>query len=96
MSETIVNQLKEIIAEELDVNLKVEDIDEDLSLFEDGLEFDSVTTVELISLIEKHFNVEFTDAELNPEHFSNIKVLADFVSSKMGSAKMETASAVNG
>ncbi|NEP31974.1 acyl carrier protein [Moorena sp. SIO3B2] len=95
MSETIVNQLKEIIAEELDVNIKVEDIDENLSLFEDGLEFDSIATVELISLIEKHFEVEFSDSELNPEYFSNLKVLADFISTKMVSSKREAVSVIN-
>ncbi|NEQ09198.1 MAG: acyl carrier protein [Moorea sp. SIO4E2] len=95
MSETIVNQLKEIIAEELDVNIKLEDIDENLSLFEDGLEFDSIATVELISLIEKHFEVEFSDSELNPEYFSNLKVLADFISTKMVSSKKEAVSVIN-
>jgi len=95
MSETIVNQLKEIIAEELDVNIKVEDIDENLSLFEDGLEFDSIATVELISLIEKHFEVEFSDSELNPDYFSNLKVLADFISTKMVSSKREAVSVIN-
>lgn len=91
MSNTVVNQLKKIIAEELDVNLKAEEIDENAPLFEDGLGFDSIATVELISLIEKNFKVSFTDAELNPECFSNLNVLANFVTKKMESQKVGTA-----
>ena len=91
MSATLVNQLKTIIAQELDVNLKTEEIDENLSLFEDGLGFDSIATVELISLIEKHFDVEFSDSELNPECFSNLKVLANFLADKMESQQLEVA-----
>ncbi|NEQ11085.1 MAG: acyl carrier protein [Moorea sp. SIO4E2] len=89
MSETIVNQLKKIISEDLDVNLNVEDIDENLSLFEDGLGFDSIATVELISLIEKHFDVEFYESELDLETFKNIKVMAEFITSKKESLQME-------
>ena len=78
------NQLKTIIAEKLDVNLRAEEIDETASLFEDGLGLDSIAIVEFIALIEKHFNIQFADIELNTESFSNLKVLADFVASKMG------------
>ncbi|NEP44041.1 MAG: acyl carrier protein [Okeania sp. SIO2H7] len=92
MSETVINRLKTIIAEELDVNLKIEEINEDASLFEDGLGFDSIVTVEFISLIEQHFGLEFSDGELNPELFSNLKVLADFISSKKPELTMETVS----
>lgn len=83
MSETLVYQLKTIIAGELDVNLKVEDIDENTSLFEDGLGLDSIAIVELISLVEQHFDFQFSDSELIPETFSNLNVLADFVLSKL-------------
>ncbi len=84
MSEIVINKLKEIIAEELDVNLKKEEIDENASLFEGegGLGFDSIIIVELIALIEAGFEIEFSDSELNPEHFTNLKVLADFITSK--------------
>jgi acyl carrier protein len=89
MSETVTNKLKTIVAEELDVNLKIEEIDEDASLFEDGLGFDSIATVEFISLIEQHFGLEFSDGELNPELFSSLKVLADFITSKKQAPSLE-------
>jgi len=83
MTTTIVNQLKTVIAQELDVNLKEEEIDETVSLFEDGLGLDSIAIVELIALTEKRFNIEFFDSELNLESFSNLNVLADCIAQKM-------------
>ena len=83
MRATIVNQLKTVIAEELDVNLKKEEIDENASLFEEGLGLDSIAVVELIALIEKHFDIEFADSELNLESFSNLNVLAECIAQKM-------------
>jgi acyl carrier protein len=85
MSGALVNQLKTIMAKELDVNLKVEEIDENDSLFEGGLGLDSIAIVELISLVEQHFNFQFSDTELTPESFSNLNVLADFISVKLSS-----------
>jgi acyl carrier protein len=82
MSEKILNQLKEIIAEELDVNLTTEEIDENASLFEEGLGLDSVTVVELIALIEEKLGIQFSDAELNPDNFTTLRVLADFIQKK--------------
>lgn len=69
MSEIIIEKLKKIISEELDVNLGMGDIDENTPLLESGEEkslgLDSITIVELISLIEQGFEIEFSDSELN-------------------------------
>jgi acyl carrier protein len=92
MSEILVNQLKNIMVEELDVNLKIEEIDENASLFEDGLGLDSIAIVELISLVEQHFDFQFADAELTPESFGNLNVLADFISGKLPSQTKEAVS----
>ncbi|MGD1911193.1 MAG: acyl carrier protein [Rivularia sp. (in: cyanobacteria)] len=89
MSEVVVNRLKQIIAQELDTNLTAEEINESASLFEDGLGLDSIATVELISLIEKHFEIEFSDSELNPEYFENLTILAEFVVNKQERQQIE-------
>ncbi len=81
----LVSQLKTIIADELDVNLTVEEIDDNVSLFEEGLGFDSIAIVEFISAIEKHFDIEFDDSELDPQYFSSLQVLADLISRKVDS-----------
>jgi acyl carrier protein len=92
MSGALVNQLKTIMAEELDINLKVEEIDENASLFEGGLGLDSIAIVELISLVEQHFNFQFSDTELTSESFSNLNILADFISAKQSSQTREAVS----
>lgn len=78
----LVDEIKQIIANELDANLKIEEIDENSSLFEDGIGLDSIAVVELIALLEEHFGFEFADSELGTDLFSNINTLAKFISTK--------------
>ena len=78
----IVDQLKEIIAYKLDVNLNIDEIDENVSLFEDGLGLDSIAIVDLILAIEKEFSLEFGDEELNSRLFNNLSSLAQFIQPK--------------
>jgi acyl carrier protein len=82
MKETILTQLKKIISEELDVNLSMDEIDENASLFEDGLGLDSVVIVELIALAEERFGFLLSEDELNLESFVNLRVFADVIASK--------------
>lgn len=83
MSETVIGRIKHIISDDLDVNITLEEIDEDISLFEDGLGLDSVIIVELISVIEECFGFRFSDEELNIKLFSTIRTMADFISQKL-------------
>ena len=90
MSETLINQLKTLMAEELDVNLKMEEIDENDSLLEGGLGLDSIAIVEFISLVEQHFGFQFSDTDLTPASFSTLNALANFISAKLSSKARET------
>ena len=83
MSEITINGIKDILINELDLNLDVENIDENASLFEDGLNVDSLGIVELISLLEEKFNIQFDENDLSPEYFSNLKSLANLVDRKL-------------
>ena len=83
MTQEIINKLKDIIADELDVNLKREEIDDSASLWEDGIGLDSVTLMEFISFIEAHFAVQFSDDELDFEQFKNLIALADIINTKV-------------
>jgi len=83
MNQNTINKLKDIIADELDINLKKEAIDESVSLFEEGIGLDSVTLMELISLIESHFSVQFLDEELDFEQFKNLTTLAEVINTKL-------------
>lgn len=82
MSNTTINKIKDILAEELDLNLELENIDENASLFEEGLNVDSLGIVELIALLEEKFDIQFEEEDLSPEYFSNLKSLGDLVEKK--------------
>lgn len=78
----IIDRLKHIIAEQLDVNLSLEEIKPDVPLFEGGLGLDSVAIMELITLIEENFNFQFLNEELTLKPFQNLTILSDFILSK--------------
>jgi acyl carrier protein len=80
--ESIINKLKHIIAEDLEVNLTVKDIDEKADLLKNGLGIDSLAIVELISLIEQYFIMEFSEEDIKPENFKNLQILATLIESK--------------
>jgi len=75
----IVAQLKAIIADQLEVNLVADEIDEQDSFFEGGMGIDSVAVVELIVITEDHFGVEFVDEDLVPEWFRSLRAFAELV-----------------
>lgn len=83
MAHIIMNQLKEIIATKLDVNLKLDEIAENVSLYEDGLGLDSIAIVDLIVSIEKGFSISIQDEELSADLFKNLTTLADFIKGKV-------------
>lgn len=83
MSEEVLERIKRIVVEDLDVNLKYEDLDETVPLFEEGLALDSVILVELISFIEKRFNIELRDEALNRETFQNLQTVARVISAQI-------------
>ena len=83
MTKDVIDQLKQIIAQELDVNLGIEEIDEDASLFEEGIGLDSMAVMDFILLIEGRFGFEFSESELEVELFRNLRVLANFIATKV-------------
>ena len=76
MTDPVLEGIKRIVVEDLDVNLSYEDLDETVPLFEEGLALDSVILVELISFIEKRFDIELRDEALNMETFKNLQSVA--------------------
>lgn len=81
--ENIITQLREMIANKLDTNLKFEDVNPDVSLFEDGLGIDSVLFVALITNIEEKFGFQFLPEELDLDQFSNLTSVARLISAKV-------------
>lgn len=85
MSE-ITERLKDIIANDLDVNADRESIQDDVSLLEGGIGLDSVAVMEFISIIEEKFGFQFSDDELSMEPFQSLTTLSEFVASKTATA----------
>jgi len=83
MSEAITEQLKEVIADQMDVNIQKNEIESDMSLMEDGLGLDSVAIMEFISLVEAKFSFKFDEDELNMDGFRDLQTVTELVSSKV-------------
>ena len=79
----VIEQLKQIIAQELDVNLDPQEIDENAPLFEEGIGLDSIAIMDFILLIEARFGFEFADTDLNVGLFRTLATLADLISAKV-------------
>jgi len=80
--DSIVDKLKVLIAENLDVNVGADAIAADDSLFEDGIGLDSIAIVEFITLIEEHFGCSFEEESLTMDQFKNLNTLAHFIASQ--------------
>ena len=78
--EDLVLKLKEEIIEVLNLeDVKPEDIDENASLFGEGLGLDSIDALELIVLMEKNYGIKLKDPAQGKEIFKSVKILADYI-----------------
>ena len=79
--EELILQLKKEIIEVLNLeDIKPEDIDENASLFGEGLGLDSIDALELIVLMEKNYGSRLKDPNEGKAIFKSIAVMADYIS----------------
>ncbi len=79
-------ELKEIIIKELFLeDITPEDIDDNAPLFGEGLGLDSLDAVELVVIIQKHFNVEIKDMDEGRVAFESVNSLASFIEEQQSS-----------
>ena len=79
--EELILKLKQEIIEALNLeDVKPEDIDENASLFGDGLGLDSIDALELIVLMEKNYGIKLSDPNQGKEIFKSVTVMADYIS----------------
>ena len=88
MQDQVLERVKRLVLEDLDVNLKYEDLDETVPLFEEGLALDSVLLVEMISFIEKRFNIELRDEALNRDTFKNLRSVARVIEQQLAEQRV--------
>lgn len=83
--EELKEQLKEMIVRDLKLQgVDPAAIDDSAPLFEEGLGLDSLDAVELVVLLQKHFDVHLEDMEEGQAAFKSINTLAEFIENKRG------------
>ena len=72
--------LKRQIIEALNLkHLKPEDIGDDQPLFVDGLGLDSIDALELIVLLQQHYNIKLANPQDGPQIFKSGKTIAEYI-----------------
>ena len=79
--EQLINELKQQIIETLNLeDITPADIDDNASLFGEGLGLDSIDALELIVLMEKNYGIRLKDPNEGKEIFKSVAVMADYIS----------------
>lgn len=78
--EQLIANLKRQIIEALNLkHLKPEDIGDDQPLFMEGLGLDSIDALELIVLLQQHYNIRITNPQEGPKIFRSVKTIAEYI-----------------
>ena len=80
MTENLAAQLKELIVERLFLDIKPEDIKDDVELSEYGV--DSFLLLELIVAMEEMFDVKFEPSDITAEVLKSVQSLTELIRSK--------------
>ena len=76
----MIAKLKAMLVEGLNLEMRPEDIGDSISIFgDDGLGLDSIDALELVVLVEEHFDVAIPDEETGQAVFRSVAVLADYL-----------------
>ncbi len=75
--EEICTEIKEMMVEQLDLDIEPAFITNDQPIFGRGLELDSIDALELAVGIYDHFEISVTDD--NMSIFSSVNAMADFI-----------------
>jgi len=78
--ENLMAALKAQIVEQLNLQeVKPEEIGDDQPLFKDGLGLDSIDALEIIVLLQQHYNIRIANPEPGPEIFYSVRTIAEFI-----------------
>ena len=76
--------IREIVAEVLQLRLMTEKFDRETPLLGSVPEFDSMAVVSVLTAVEENYGIEIDDDEVSASIFENLGNLTDFVQSKIG------------
>jgi acyl carrier protein len=78
--EHLMADLKRQIIEALNLkHLKPDDIGDDQPLFVEGLGLDSIDALELIVLLQQHYNIKMSNPQEGPQIFRSVKTIAEYI-----------------
>lgn len=78
--EKLMEDLKTQIVEQLNLqDVKPGDIGNDDPLFNEGLGLDSIDALELIVLLQQHYNIKLLNAEEGPKVFYSVRSMAEYI-----------------
>ena len=83
MALSVNDRIKRLILERLDVSTPA-NFDDSTPLFKTGVAMDSFAAVELITLIESDFAIQFDAQDITAEHFNDIASLGRLVAGYVG------------
>ena len=84
--EELKKQIKEMVVRDLKLQgIDPAAIEDDAPLFEEGLGLDSLDAVELVVLVQKHFDVQIDDMDEGQAAFRSINTLAEFITARRDS-----------
>jgi acyl carrier protein len=75
----VIDFLKQIIADDLDLNIAYDQIDDAASFLEDGLALDSISMAEFINHLERRFPIRILDEDLESATFRSLDSVAELV-----------------
>lgn len=78
-------KIKELLVQELNLDIKPEDIADDMPLFGDeGLGLDSLDAVEIVVILKKHFDINIADTEQAKKIFTSVATLVAYIETESG------------
>jgi acyl carrier protein len=75
-------EIKRAIVESLRLPIPVDEIEDGMSLFGEGLGLDSIDVLELVLEMERRFGVSITDDETGQKVLRSVDTIADFIVSE--------------
>ncbi len=82
----LITELKQHIIEDLDIDdLSADQLETDAPLFVEGLGLDSIDAVELVVMLERHYDIRLTEMETAKAAFTSVRTLAEFVTEQRAS-----------
>ena len=76
----LMSDLKKQIVAQLNLqDINPEEIGDDQALFVEGLGLDSIDALELIVLLQQHYDIKLSNAEDGPKVFRTVRTMAEYI-----------------